>query len=49
MPVQAVQSVSHAAQVALLVGPQAAVWYSPAPHVAQLLHVVSCVGVQALD
>jgi hypothetical protein len=35
MPVQASQSTSHAAQVASLVAPQAAVWYWPAP---QTLH-----------
>ena len=48
MPVHAVQSASQAAQVALLVALQAAVWYWPAPQVEQALHTVSCVGVQAL-
>jgi hypothetical protein len=47
MPLQVRQSASQPAQVALLVGPQAAVSYSPPPHTAQVLQVVSCVAVQA--
>jgi hypothetical protein len=40
MPVHAVQSASQVPQVASLVGPQAAVWYWPAPHAVQVLHAV---------
>jgi hypothetical protein len=39
-PVQALQSASQPAQVALLVVPQAAVWYSAAPQTVQALQVV---------
>ena len=41
MPVHAVQSTSQAAQVALLVALQAAVWYWPAPQTVHVAQVVS--------
>ena len=40
MPVHAVQSASHVAQVASLVAPQDAVWYWPRPQVVHVPQVV---------